>query len=153
LPLPLPGQVFLFGRVGGWEDAPPARELKLNGRTGLGWRMPLGPGAEVLLRSGPALSGTDPSRVDRAWADSQLFLEMQCRWQLLGWAGLEYQGAASQARTHTEQGRLDQDLGIAFPLGKAGQLRVGTKYSWEGAPEPKPWTDGLRFQLGSSLRW
>lgn len=150
LPLPLPGQVFVFGQLGGEEDKPAARDLRLKGRTGVGWKVPLSPEAEVLFRSGPALGSTDPLHPSRVLEEAHLQLEMQCRWRLLGWAELEYQGVASPFLNAGERGRLDQDLGFTLPLGKAGQLRLGTKHSWESAPS---WTDSLRFQLGSSLKW
>jgi hypothetical protein len=153
VPLPLPGQFFLFGRVGAGEGPQPARELNVTGRTGVGWKLAPAAGTEVLFRSGPALSCTDRLPPDRALDDSQLFLEMQCRWRLLEWAGLEYQGTALPALSPTAHGRLDQDLGLVVPLGKAGQLRLGTKYSWESTSEFQPWMDGLRLQLGSSLKW
>jgi hypothetical protein len=153
VPLPLPGQFFVFGRVGAGEGPPSARELNVTGRTGMGWKLAPTPGAEVLFRGGPALRCTDWLAPDRALDDSQLFLEMQCRWRLMRWAGLEYQGTALPALGPAGHGRLDQDLGLIVPLGKAGQLRLGTKHSWESAPEFQPWADGLRLQFGSSLKW
>ncbi|HXG10322.1 MAG TPA: hypothetical protein VNK04_11205 [Gemmataceae bacterium] len=154
LPLPVPGRLFLFTQVGAGGGAEPAREVKLTGRTGLGWKLPLRPGTEVQLRSGPALSCSDPLRPESALGGSQLLVEMQCRWRLLEWAGLEYQGTAVPALHAAEQGRLDQDLGIVFPLGKAGQFRVGTKHTWAGTAEAQPWwRENLQLQVGSTLRW
>jgi hypothetical protein len=127
--------------------------MTVNGRTGVGWKCPLQPGAEVLLRSATAVSCTGLPLPTRVLEESQLLVEVQYRWRLLSWAGLEYQGTAFPILNATEQSRVDQDLGVVFPLGQLGQFRLGTRHSWLHTPQPQPWTEGLQFHLGSTLKW
>jgi hypothetical protein len=99
------------------------------------------------------LTCSDPLRLLHLHEDSQLFVEMQCRWQLLGPASLEFLGSAVPALTPTERDHLEHGVRVVLPLGKAGELRVGAKQSWETAPDPFPWTNHLQFRLDSGLKW
>jgi hypothetical protein len=106
------------------------------------------------VRSGTTLSWSGLPAPGRVLEDSQLMVEVQYRWRLVEWAGLEYQGTAFPALHPLEHNRVNQDLGIVFPLGPIGQFRLGTHHSWMHAPQgSQPWREGLRFQLGSTLRW
>lgn len=145
VPLPLPGEFFVFGRVGTGES----KDLKVTGDTGVGWKLPLQPGAEVLVRSGTALSCNGLPVPARMLDDSQWLVEVQYHWRLLSWAGLEYQGTAFPSGPE----RVNQDLGFVFPLGPMGQFRLGTRHSWQHTPQAQPWMENLQLQFGSTLRW
>jgi hypothetical protein len=146
------GPLFLFGQMGAAPEPWTADELKVNGKTGLGCKLPLLLGAEVLLRGGPAVTCTDPLRPVRGREHSELFVEVQCRCPLPGKVGLEYQGAAVPALSPAERDRINQDLRVAFPLGDAGQFRVGAKHQWENSSTPRDWKEGMQLYLGVELK-
>src|SRR5438874_12424297 len=72
--LDVAGPIYLFGEVGAGGDPIIAQELRMKGRTGVGWKLPvLVPGAELQIRSGPSLSVTDPLRPEPARSHPELF--------------------------------------------------------------------------------
>jgi hypothetical protein len=145
------GPFSVFGQVGAGHELSRSEDLKLTGRTGLAWKLPVGPGGEVLLRGGPAVSCADALRPALAQGHSELLLELQCRWPLLGPLGLEYQGLATPAFYPTDHDRLNQDVRLALPVGKLGRLRVGAKHSWENLTVPRPWSDTMQLYLNFSV--
>lgn len=153
LDLPVTGSVFFFGKVGAGDDYAAAQEFKLAGRTGVGWKLPLSPGLELQFRSGSAMSYRDPLRAIRLQGNSQLLLEMQCRCPLPGQAGLEYLGSAYSPLNPADRDHLDHDLRVVVPVGKAGELRVGAKQSWDNFVESQLWTNRFQLHLDSGLKW
>jgi hypothetical protein len=145
------GSVSVFGQVGAGQELTRFEDLKLTGRTGLAWKLPVGPGGEVLLRGGPSVTCADALRPALAQGRSELLLELTCRWALLGPVGLEYQGSATPALSPTDHDRLDQDVRLALPLGKLGRLRLGAKHSWENLTIPRPWSDTMQLYLNFSV--
>src|SRR5262245_4797714 len=146
------GPVYLFGEVGAGADPFVSQELRMSGRTGLGWRLPVVvPGAEVQVRSGPSLSVTDPLRQEPVRSRPELFLELQARCPLARKLGLEYQGSAVPAFTPLEHDRVSQDIRLAVPLGSAGKFRLGAKHQWQNAEQPRPWTEGMQVYFGIEL--
>jgi hypothetical protein len=145
------GPFSVFGQVGAGHELSRSEDLKLTGRTGLAWKLPVGPAGEVLLRGGPSVSCADALRPTLAQGHSALLLELQCRWPLLGPLGLEYQGSATPALSPTDHDRLNQDVRLALPLGKLGRLRVGAKHSWENLTVPRPWSDTMQLYLNFSV--
>jgi hypothetical protein len=149
--LPLAGPVFLFGQLGAGSDPLSAQQLKVAGRTGLAWKMGLGPGSEIQLGGGPALTWDDPLRPERTRERSEWIVELKCRLALVEWLGLEYQGLAFPALSPAERERIRQDLRLAIPVGASGQLRLGAKHRWENTTAPRPWTDGMELYFGVGL--
>jgi hypothetical protein len=156
LRLQLYGPLFAFGQVGAGSKQAAAEELKVSGRTGVGCKLPSLFGAEMQLRGGSQMTCTDPQRPERLKEHSEFLFEVQYRQPLFGRIGLEYQGTAVPAldptsRDPTSRDRLDQDLGLAMPVGGAGKLRLGAKHRWENLPTPKPGADGMQLYLGLEL--
>jgi hypothetical protein len=146
------GPVYVFGQWGTGCDPVIAQQLKMNGRSGMGWKLPsLVPGAEVQLRGGPALAVTDPLRAEPAKSHPELFFEVQARYALPWKIGLEYQGSATPSFNPLEHDRINQDLHLALPLGRAGNFRLGAKHQWENVVQPKPLLDGMQLYLGFEL--
>jgi hypothetical protein len=145
------GPLFLFGQVGAAPDPVAAEALKMNGRTGVGCKIPVPLGIEVQVRGGPALSYTDPQGADRGGERSQVFLEVQCRCALPGKMGLEYQGAAVPGLGPQERDRISQDFRFALPVGDAGKLQLGAKHLWESAPTSRQATDSMEVYIGFEL--
>jgi hypothetical protein len=108
---------------------------------------------ELVFRGGPSVTYTDPLQPERAQSRSELLLEMQARWSLLGGIGLEYQGSAVPALTPLDHGRLEQDLGLAVPVGSAGKFRVGAKHRWDATTDTprSSWVDGMQLYVGVEL--
>jgi hypothetical protein len=152
--LPLAGPVFVFGEFGAAPDPVTPDGLKLKGRTGVGCKIPVGR-LQVQVQGGRSLSYSDPLGSDRG-EHSQLFLELQCRCPLPlpGQIGLEYQGSAVPALTPQERDKINQDLGLAIPVGDAGRVRLGAKHQWENTPTTtarSSWLDGMQLYLGFEL--
>jgi hypothetical protein len=146
------GPLYLFGQPGAACDPAVAPEIKITGRSGVGWKLPaLVPGAQVQLGGGSALSLTDPLRPEPVRSHPGLFFEVQARYALPGRVGLEYQGSAVPGLSPLEHNRFNQDVGLAVPLGGAGRFRVGAKHQWEDGGQPRPLIDGMQLYLGVEL--
>ncbi len=146
------GRLSLFGQVGANSDEAAQSNMKVSGRTGLAWKLPVGSLAEVTFRSGPGVSYTDPLHPLRTQGRSDWLLEVQARWPLLFGIGLEYQGTATPSLTPMQQDMVNQDVRLAFPVGSVGKLKVGAKHQWTGALDQRsPWTDNMQLYLGLEL--
>src|SRR5262249_11838780 len=77
------GPLFCFGRLGADSQEPGTKDLKVVGRTGVGWKWGLGGDGEVLLRGGPAVTYTDPLRPEKTRDQSQWLLEIEARYPIL----------------------------------------------------------------------
>jgi hypothetical protein len=143
--------VYLFGQVGAGWNATAEGERNLVSQTGLAWKVAAWPVGDVVFRSGPKVTYADSRRNEGQRERSELLLEMQYRCPLPGRVNVEYLSSAVPAFTPLEKDRVDQDLRLAFPLGRGGQLRLGAKHSWENLGVPKPWTDSMQFYLGLAL--
>jgi hypothetical protein len=150
--LPVLGPVFVFGQFGAAPDPVTTDELKMQGKTGVGCKIPVPYGIEVQLRGGPSLSyGDPPGPNGTGVALSELYVELKCHCPLPGQLGLDYQGSAVPALSPLERDRINQDLGLALPVGDTGTLRLGAKHQWESTPTPKPWRDGMQLYVGFEL--
>jgi hypothetical protein len=148
--LPLAGPVFVFGQFGAAPDPVTSEEMKMQGKTGVGCKVPVPFGIDVQLRGGRSLSYNDPLGTDHG-ERSQVFVEVQCHCPLPGQLGLEYLGSAVPALTPVERDRINQDLGLALPVGDLGKLRLGAKHQWESTPATKSWIDGMQLYVGFEL--
>ncbi len=150
--MPVVGPLFLFGQFAANPDPVTADALKMNGRTGVGFKVPVAFGIELLLRGGPSMSYADPAAPDHG-ERSQLMLEVQCHCPLPGQLGLEYQTTAVPALTPLEHDKVTQDLGLALPVGDGGKLRLGAKHQWEASTQTTKgtWMDGMELYVGFEL--
>jgi hypothetical protein len=142
------GPVFVYGQLGAGAQTEEQRDMKVSGKTGLACKIALGADGEVVLRSGPSVTCTDPMHYDRTNTKSEWLVEVQARWPLLASINLEYQGTASPALTPLDHDRINHDLGLAMPFGTGAKLRLGARYQWENTITPKPSTDGMQLYLG-----
>lgn len=149
--LDLPGPVYLFGQFGAGADPAFAQQVLATGRTGLGWKLPAPPRAELQLRGGRAVSITDPMRAAPASEHAEVFVEVLGKYALPWRLGLEYQASAVPALTPLEHDKVSQDVRVAVPLGSAGKLRVGAKRQWQNLDGPRPWTEGMELYVGVEL--
>jgi hypothetical protein len=160
LGLPFAGSVALFRELKGGDGFAASPDSKIVGGSGLSCKLPIHPGAALVVSAGPAMTylglpGTSraPDRTGLPLQSRLLRLEAQCRWPLMGPVGLECQGTACPALSAGERDRLNQDLRVVCPLGHGGQLRIGAKRSWEVGGDPRPGTDAMQFYGGFRLRW
>lgn len=148
----LAGPLSVFGQVGANSDEAGQSNMKVSGRTGLACKVPVGPLAEVTLRSGPGVSYTDPLHPLRTQGRSDWLLEVQARWPLLFGIGLEYQGSAVPSLTPMQQDTVNQDVRLALKLGSAGKLKLGAKRQWSGVLDRQAaWTDNTQLYFGLEL--
>jgi hypothetical protein len=147
------GPLFLFGQVGVGFDTLTAQQQRLSSRTGLGCRLVPCKGSEILVHGGPALTrAEDPLRPDLLpRGRAEMLLEVQCRYPLLTYVNVEYQGVAVPAVTPLERNRLDQDLRFAVPLGTLGDFRLGAKHHWEETDNLRPLGERMELYLGVGL--
>jgi hypothetical protein len=148
----LAGPLSVFGQVGANSDEAGQSNMKVSGRTGLACKVPVGPLAELTLRSGHGVSYTDPLHPLRTQGRSDWLLEVQARWPLLFGVGLEYQGSAVPSLTPTQQDTVNQDVRLALSLGSTGKLKLGAKRQWSGVLDQRAaWTDNTQLYLGLEL--
>jgi hypothetical protein len=152
----LAGPVFLFSELGAAPDPVTPDELKVKYRSGVGCKIPVGR-LQVQVQGGRSLTYSDPlGPLDRGGQRTELFVEVKCRYPLPlpGQIGLEYQGAAIPALTPQDRDKINQDLGLAIPVGDAGRVRLGAKHQWENTPTTtakSSWLDGMQLYLGLEL--
>jgi len=140
------GPIFLYGNFGAGAESQAQQDMKVTGKTGLGCKIALLSEGEVVLRSGPSVTYTDP--LQRVREKSEWLLEVQARYPLLAGVGLEYQGSAAPALTPLDRDWINQDLHLAVPVGPGGKLQLGAKHRWENSTTQKPLSDGMQFYLG-----
>ncbi len=145
------GPLSAFGQVGGNSDEACQSNMQVNARTGVACKVPVPVLSELVLRSGPGVSYTDPLRPDRTLSHSDWMFEVQARCPLIFGAGLEYQASALPALTAQAQDQLNQNLNVAFPVGSAGKFKVGARHKWAGTSDTRPWTDGMQLYVGLEL--
>jgi hypothetical protein len=148
--LALYGPLSVYGQLGAGLTPATAQEMKVNGRTGLAYRLPV-PVLDVQLRGGPVVSCTDPQRGERAQAHSEVLVEVVARWALGQSIGLEYQGSATPALAPAEHDRINHDLRLALPLGRIGQLKLGARHHWESEGAARSWADGTELYLSFGI--
>jgi hypothetical protein len=146
------GPFFMFSQVGAGCDAMEYQQLKVMGKTGLACKLAAWSRLEVLMRGGPTMTSVDTLRPDRRKEESELLLELQCRYGLAGPVKLEYEGAAIPALSLADRERIKQDLHLAVPLGNLGKFSVGAKHNWEDISGNRPWTDGMQLYIGVDLK-
>jgi hypothetical protein len=147
--LPLAGPVFVFGKFDAVSAQAMADELKMQGKTGVGCKIPVPFGIDVQLSGGRSLTYGDPlvPRAER----TEVFVELKCRCPLPGQLALEYQGLALPGLTPLVPDRISQDLGLALPVCDGGKLRLGARHDWESNPAPRTWADGVQLYVGFEL--
>jgi hypothetical protein len=150
--LAVAGPVFFYGQFGGTSDEMAQQDMKVNGRTGLACKVPLAPGAEFLVRSGPGVTYTDPLRPVSTREQTDWLLEVQASYPLVAGIDLKYQGSAAPALTPMQQDWMKHDVSLAIPVGSAGKFQVGARHRWQNSPTS---TTGLTTQelyLGLELK-
>ena len=155
LQVPVAGPLYVFGKVSTDYNTATAQQRTFTGRTGIGCKLTPLPGSEIVLSGGSQTNySQDPLQPRRLPVEkSQLIVELQANYSLLGPLKLEYQGAAMPAMDPLDRNRVQQDFRFAVPLGRAGDLRLGAKHQWEEQPgAARPWTDGMQLYLGIGLK-
>lgn len=139
--------LFVFGKLDSSGDTFNNQQLKMRGKTGVGWKYSLFEGSEVQFRTGPLV------KLEEAWQTrsmdrSQWSIEMQAKLALFGPLQLQYAGEALPAFTPAERRTLQQDLKLALPFGANREMHIGAKYRWEDVLAPTPWLDRTQLYLG-----
>jgi hypothetical protein len=151
---PVAGPVFLFGQLGANSDQAAQSDMKVATSGGLACKVAVLEQGEIVVRSGPSLSYSDPLRPDRTHEDSKWLLEVQGRWPLLARVGLEYQGTVSPALSPMDHNSINHDVRLAVPVGDNGKLRLGAKQSWQAnsTDTARPWSTETEVYLGLELK-
>jgi hypothetical protein len=155
LQVPIAGPLFVFGQVrseGDW--VPPI--ARLLGNTGVGWKLPVLENAGLQACCGPELIYGDPVRPEHAAlpvSAQGLRLEVVGRWAPLGYFGLECHVSGGPALTSRDRGWIDHEVRVVLPVGRAGQVRLGARYSWESSGDARPEAEGSLLYGGFRLEW
>jgi hypothetical protein len=156
LQVPVAGPLYVFGEVSTDYNTATAQQQTFSSRTGIGCKLKPLPGSEIVLSGGSQTNySEDPLQPKRLPVEkSQLVLQLQANYALLGPLKVEYQGAAMPALDPLDHSRLQQDFRFALPLGRAGDLRLGAKHQWEEQPGATrtSWSDGMQLYLGIGLK-
>jgi hypothetical protein len=130
LAIPLTGPFYVFGEAALGGEYSADQEMKVTGKTGVLWKMPLGEKA-LELRGGPTLTYNDALRgLQRGRDQGTMAWEVKGKLPLLGPLGLEYIGSALPALTPDTHSQLKQDLALAIPVTGGGKVKFGAKQTW-----------------------
>jgi hypothetical protein len=155
LQVPVAGPLYVFGQVNYGYNTWTAQQTTFSTRSGVGCKLQPVQGGEIVLTGGSVLNRQeDPLQPRRLPLEkSQLVVELQARYKLLGALKLEYQGSATPALDPLDHNRVQHDFRFALPLGQAGDVHVGAKHQWEDvAGPPRPWTESMQLYLGVGLK-
>jgi len=139
---------FVVGRVGANSESVVWQQYKFVGVTGVGMKLPIG--GEIQFRGGRSLTNYDPDDLVLIPEQTKTFLEFSTRWALPGHLNLEYTGEAIPAQASFSRDIVKQDLKLARPLSKSGEIHFGAKVRWEG--ETTPWVDRMKIYFGLHLK-
>ncbi len=155
LQVPVTGPLYVYGQVSANYNTWTAQQKTLSGRTGVGCKLKPLANSEIILSGGSVTNySEDPLQPRQLPVEkSQLIVELQARYSVLGALKLEYQGSAMPALSTLDHNRVQQDFRFALPLGSAGDVRIGAKHQWEDIPgAPRPWTDSMQLYFGLGLK-
>lgn len=146
VPLPAYESMFVYGSFDSSGDYDNNRQVRLRGKTGLGWKWAPFSRSEVQVRTGPVVSYADvynPASQER----SQLSVELQAKLDLFGPLQLKYSGEALPRVVPADRHTLWQDLKLAVPFGTNREFHLGANYRWEDR-STTPWMDRAQLYLG-----
>jgi hypothetical protein len=148
--VPLSGPVYLFGEVTMLGEYSADQAMRVVGKTGVLWRVPVGEGAPVEVRGGPAVKYNDALRVDRSGEQGSVLWEVKAKAPLVGPIGLEYIGEALPGTTPEDRSQLKQDLSLFLPV-SGGKLKLGAKHRWDGTEETRAADGFMQVYLGIEI--
>ncbi len=151
--VPLTGPVYLFTEVAMNGQYSADQAMKVVGRTGVLWKMPLGEGNALEVRGGPAVKYNDALKLEKGRDPGQMQWEVKAKAPLIGPLGLEYLGEALPALTPEERTQLKSDVFVFLPVsGGAGKIKLGAKHRWEsGQQEARSTSNLMQLYLGLEI--
>jgi hypothetical protein len=144
------GPIFVFGQASAAAEDALQQDTHVNGRTGLGWQMPV-PIGELLLRGGTNTTYSDILRPNQVKERSELLLEVKGRCPLLFGINLEFDGTACPGLSPVERDWVSHEVRLALPVGTACKLKLGARQRWENLTEQRAISDGTQLFLGVEL--
>lgn len=148
--VPLSRSLFVVGRVGADSTSVEWQQFKVSGTTGFGIRLPAG--GEVQVRGGRSMTNYDPVDLVLIPERRKTFLELSTRWTLPGRVNIQYTGEAVAANSFTPTELVTQDVRLAIPMAKSGELHFGAKYRWADDPTQAPWLERMKLYFGLQLK-
>ncbi|MCE9532772.1 MAG: hypothetical protein K8T89_16875 [Planctomycetes bacterium] len=148
VPLPIAESLFMFGQFDSSGEGYDQRQVRIQGKTGLGWKWTPFSGGEFQVRSGPILRTPETADSQRFLDRSQWSVEVQARVNLYGPLQIKYAGEALPALAQVERNTVLQDLKLAIPFGTNREMHIGGRYRWEEALNPMPWMQRTELYLG-----
>jgi hypothetical protein len=152
VPLPV-DSFFVFGQVVGRGNSFVNQQARVSTKTGIGWKWVPLPKTELMIRGGPLV--TYENAINAAGTQrSQMAIEVLAEAPLYGPWRIEYFGSATPALVTTDRDIISNDLRIAMPIRKDGEVYIGATYRWENAivPVTSSWVDRAGIYFGLELR-
>jgi hypothetical protein len=153
----LPGPLFVFGQFGAatdWVDQQQAP--KWQGKYGVGVKLKPWFVDEVQVRGGPAVRSDDTGRWVRGPSGerSEMFLEAVTKVGIpvVGPINFEYTSTAVPPAVAGERSLFNQDLKVARPLARGGQVHLGAKLRADDVPITASWVDRMQVYMGFELK-
>jgi hypothetical protein len=149
--VPLSGPLYVFTEVTLGGEYSADQMMKVIGKSGLLWRMPIGEGTALEVRGGPTVKYNDALRPEKARDQAAMLWELKARCPLIGPLNLEYLGEALPGLTPEERGQLNQDVNLFVPI-SGGKVKFGAKHRWDpGQPEMRTATGLMQLYMGIEI--
>lgn len=150
LNIPLAGPLFLVGSAGLTGEYVADQNMKVVGRTHALLKVAVSEERELELRGGPTIKVNDALRPASSKDQTSILLEVQAKWPIVHGIGLEYSGEALPAMTPLDRPKLNQDIGLAFPL-SGGKVKLGAKHHWEQLQDARTSTTNMELYVGIEI--
>lgn len=149
--IPVTGPLYLFTEVSLGGEFAADQFMKVIGKTGMLWKLPVGEGPAIELRGGPTLKYNDALRPEKSRDQAAMLWELKARSPLIGPLNLEYLAEALPGLTAEERGQFNQDVNLFIPI-SGGKVKFGAKHRWEpGMPELRASNTLMQLYLGVEI--
>ena len=152
--VPLSGPLYVFGEVTMAGEYAADQAMKVTGKTGVLWRVPVAGGSAIEVRGGPTVKYNDAMKLEKGKETGTMLWEVKAKAPLLiGPVGLEYLGEAQPGNTPEDRSTLKQDLNLYLPYNDGvGKFKLGAKHRWEpGTTETRTVSGLMQLYLGIEI--
>ena len=152
--VPLSGPLYVFGEVSMEGQYAADQAMKMAGKTGVLWRLPVTEKHAIEVRGGPTLKYNDAMKIEKGKDTGTMLWEVKAKAPLLlGPVGLEYLGEAQPAITPDARTQLQQDVNLFLPFNDgAGKFKIGAKHRWEpGTQEARSVSNLMQIYFGIEI--
>jgi hypothetical protein len=151
LQVPVTGPFALYGQAVLAGEYAADQDMKVIGRTGVIWKMPVWGETPLEVRGGGTLKYSDALRLEKTRDQASFLLELKAKMLVTGNIGLEYNGSALPALTPVDKPAITHDLGLAIPV-SGGKVKLGAKQRWEALQQDtRLWNTNMELYVGVEI--